>query len=119
MTGRSVEAWVGKTPDSAIPPRVRLRVFQRQGGICALSGHKIMPGDQWDVDHIKPLSMGGLHAEPNLQAVWRPAHREKTSAEAGDRAKADRIRAKHNGAWPKPKRALKSRGFEPSRGFAR
>lgn len=116
MTGRTVESWVGKTPDSAIPLRVRLRVFQRCGGICALSGRKIMPGDEWDLDHVKPLSMGGLHAETNLQVVWRPAHREKTAAEAGPRAKADRIRAKHLGTYPKPKRPLKSRGFEPSRG---
>lgn len=31
---RDVEEWIGKTPDSAIPKRVRLRVFERLGGQC-------------------------------------------------------------------------------------
>lgn len=115
MTGRSVPAWEGSTPDAAIPTRVRLRVFERCGGVRALSGHKIKPGDQWDVDHITPLSMGGKHAEPNLQVVWRPAHREKTAQEATARAKADRVRAKHLGTWPKSKTPLRSRGFQKTR----
>lgn len=115
MTGRSVELWEGSTPDAAIPARVRLRVFERCGGICALSGRKIMPGDEWDVDHRKPLSMGGLHREDNLQLVWRPAHREKTAQEAGKRAKADRMRMKHLGIYPKSKARLRGRGFEKTR----
>lgn len=115
MTGRSVPAWQGSTPDAAIPPRVRLRVFERCGGVCALTGRKIMPGDEWDVDHRTPLSMGGLHAEHNLQVVWRPAHREKTAAEASLRAKADRIRQKHLGIYPRSKAKIRSRGFDKSR----
>lgn len=30
MIGRSVEEWIGATPDTAIPPRVRLRVFEKR-----------------------------------------------------------------------------------------
>ena len=52
---RSVPEWIGATDDAAIPPRVRLRVFNRYGGICQLSGRKIMPGNEWDADHIKAL----------------------------------------------------------------
>lgn len=115
MTGRSVPEWVGSTPDAAIPPRVRLRVFERCGGKCALTGRKIMPGDEWDLDHETPLSMGGRHAESNLRVVWRPAHREKTAAEATARAKADRIRAKHLGVYPQSKARIRSRGFEKTR----
>lgn len=97
MTGRTVPEWIGATPDAAIPARVRLRVFDRFGGVCQLTGRKIMAGEAWDVDHIKPLSMGGVHAEANLQPVLRDAHRAKTAAEAPARAKADRMRAKHLG----------------------
>lgn len=115
MTGRSVPTWQGSTPDAAIPARVRLRVFERCNGVCALTGRKIRPGDQWDLDHARPLSMGGAHSEDNLRVVWRPAHREKTADEATDRAKADRIRAKHLGLKPKSKRPIQSRGFERTR----
>lgn len=115
MTGRSVPEWVGATPDSAIPPRVRLRVFERCGGKCALSGRKIQVGDEWDLDHVTPLSMGGRHAETNLQVVWRPAHREKTAEEAKDRAKAKRLHAKHFGYFPPSKARIRSRGFQKTR----
>lgn len=114
---RSVELWVGKTDDAAIPPRVRLRVFEAHGGKCALSGRKIMPGDAWDLDHRVPLILGGRHAEDNLQPVLRDAHREKTKADVAMKAKADRMRAKHLGIYPKSKRPLQSRGFQTARDF--
>lgn len=41
---REVPLWVGKTPDSQVPARVRLRVFEAHGGRCWISGRKIMPG---------------------------------------------------------------------------
>lgn len=52
---RSVDEWIGKNDDAAIPPRVRLRVFEKFGGICQLSNRKIMAGEAWDLDHIKAL----------------------------------------------------------------
>lgn len=106
MTGRTRPEWVGKTPDARIPNAVRARIWLRCEGRCALTGLKIDAAKQpYDFDHIKPLSMGGEHRETNLQLVLREAHRKKTTAEAGPRAKADRIRLKHLG--------LKSKG----RGF--
>ncbi len=113
MTARSVPDWIGSTPDAAIPARVRLRVFERFGGICQLTSRKIMPGDQWDLDHIKPLAMGGEHVESNLQPVLRIAHREKTKRDVADLAKARRIKAKHIGVEQSPPR-LQSRGFTKS-----
>lgn len=113
--GRSIPPWKGATPDAQVPTRVRLRVFERYGGVCQLSGRKIRAGDDWDLDHKKPLRDGGAHAEDNLWPVLREKHREKTAREATERAKVDRIRAKHLGVYPKSKTPLKSRGFEPSR----
>lgn len=108
---RSVKPWTPTSDDAAIPKAVRLRVFARCNGRCALTGRKLLVGDPFDLDHITPLSMGGTHTESNLQVVYRPAHREKTAAEAGPRAKADRIRLKHIGAWPKSTRPIQGRGF--------
>lgn len=106
MTGRSVAEWVGKTPNTAIPPRVRARVFVAHGGVCALSGRKIVPGDEWHVDHDKPLCMGGEHRESNLRPVLAAEHRRKTAGEVRAKAKADRVRAKHIGAKAPPRAVI-------------
>lgn len=106
MTGRTPAEWIGKTPDSKVPASVRARVFLTHGGKCHISGRTIRPGDAWELEHVTPLSMGGEHRERNLAPALVAPHREKTSAEAGVRAKADRIRLKHIGAYPKPKRKI-------------
>jgi 5-methylcytosine-specific restriction protein A len=105
MTGRSVPEWVGSSPDAAIPPRVRLRIWERFGGRCALTGRKLRPGDHYDFDHIIALANGGEHRENNLQLVSREAHREKTRQDVALKSKAARVRAKHLGI-AKPKSSL-------------
>lgn len=105
MTARFIPEWIGKTPDSAIPPRVKLRVWERQGGRCALTGKKIQPGDRWEVDHIVALVNGGENREGNLQVVLATAHKVKTRADVAEKAKVARLREKHLGMRP-PKRGL-------------
>lgn len=94
---RAVDEWIGATPDAPVPPRVRLRIFERTGGRCHLSGRKIMAGDPWDLDHIVALCNGGEHRESNLAPALRDKHREKTAADVAERAKVDRVRKKHLG----------------------
>ena len=98
---RQVDEWIGKTPDTAIPPRVRLRVFDKHNGICALSGRKIRAGDKWQIDHITALVNGGEHRESNLQPVLDVAHKDKTAQDVALKAKVDRVRKKHLGIQPK------------------
>lgn len=97
MTGRAVPEWIGKTPDSKIPDRVRLRVFERFGGICQETGIKIQPGDAWQCDHEIALCNGGEHRESNLRPVLEVAHRAKTAEDVAIRAKDRRVRQKHIG----------------------
>jgi 5-methylcytosine-specific restriction endonuclease McrA len=97
MTGRTVAEWVGSTPDAAIPPRVRLRVFERERGICHISGRKIQPGEPWDCDHRIALINGGEHRESNLFPALRDKHREKTAADVAEKALVARRRQKHLG----------------------
>jgi 5-methylcytosine-specific restriction protein A len=115
--GRTVEEWIGATPDSVVPARVKLRVFRRYDGRCYLSGAKINVGDAWDVEHIIPLGLDQTgNRESNLAPALKEPHKEKTARDRRAMAKADRIAKKRLGLWPKSKRPLKSRGFEPSRG---
>lgn len=116
---RTVAEWRGKD-DDAVPPRtVRARVFRRYDGHCYLSKRKILAGDAWDLEHIRPLWKArpgeNLNVESNLAPALKAPHAEKTAAEATERAKTDRLHAKHFGYFPKSKRPLKSRGFERSR----
>lgn len=94
---RAVEEWIGKTDDSKVPPRVRLRVFERENGICHLTGAKIKPGDQWDLDHRVALILGGEHRESNLFPALVEAHRKKTATEVAVKSKIARTRKKHLG----------------------
>lgn len=97
MTRRSVPEWIGKTPDTPVPARVQLRVFDRYGGICQITGRKIMPGDVWECDHRLALCNGGLNRESNLQPAIPEAHKDKTREDVKLKAKDDRKRMKHLG----------------------
>lgn len=97
MTGRAVPEWIGKTPDTPAPPRVRLRVFESAGGVCHLTGRKIWPGDEWDLDHVVALINGGENRESNLAPALREAHRAKTAQDVRTKAKAARLRKSHVG----------------------
>lgn len=116
LGGRSLPEWIGSSPDARVPQYVKDRVFIRAKGRCHISGRKIGPGEPWEVEHVKPLSMGGEHRESNLMPALVQEHKLKTAEEAGDRAKADRIRRKHNGTWPRSKAKIAGRGFQKTRG---
>ncbi|UYQ71016.1 HNH endonuclease [Pelagibacterium flavum] len=107
---REVPEWIGKHDDQKVPDRVRLRIFDREGGMCHLSGRKIMPGDLWDLDHKVALINGGEHRESNLFPALRDKHRGKTALDVREKAVSARKRKKHLGIR-KPSK-LQSRGFE-------
>lgn len=103
---RSVPEWIGRHDDQKVPDRVRLRIFDREGGICHLTGEKIDPvRDAWDLDHKIALILGGEHRETNLYPAKREAHRRKTAVEVAVKAKIARTRKKHLGI-AKPKSSL-------------
>lgn len=108
-TSRSGFEWIGATPDARVPPRVQLRILDRQAGKCAATGRKFRVGDPKRLDHIKPLADGGAHAEGNLQWILDATHKAKTRAEAAVR-KTVRAKAKaHAGIKRPPARPLESR----------
>ena len=94
---RAVKEWVGRTDDSPIPPRVRLRVWERGIGHCGECRRKIMAGEAWEVDHLVPLILGGAHAESNLRIVCLWCHRLKTRMEQARKGKTAHVAKKHRG----------------------
>jgi 5-methylcytosine-specific restriction endonuclease McrA len=110
---RATKEWIGKTHDSKIPPRVKLRVFERHGGICHLSGRKIAAGEPWDCDHVVALINGGEHKETNLAPALRDKHREKTAADVAEKAMVARKAKANLGLKPAPAKPIQSPGFAP------
>lgn len=63
---RAVDLWIGKTDDTPAPPRVRVRVFDREGGRCHRCTRLIRAGETWILEHRIAIINGGRNAEDNL-----------------------------------------------------
>lgn len=111
---RSVSEWIGKTDEAKVPARVLLRIFEREGGICHLSGRKIQPGEKWQADHKIALCNGGEHRESNLFPALVDKHKEKTKADVAEKSRVAGRAKTHVIGRPKPVRPIQSRGFSPS-----
>lgn len=94
---RSIPEWIGKTDDTPVPDRVKLRVFEKYGGRCYLSGEKIWLGHKWEIEHVIALSAGGQNREGNLAPVLKEHHQEKTRSDMKFKAKSYRIRKRNAG----------------------
>lgn len=96
---RSVEEWIGKTDDSAIPQRVKARIVEAQAGVCACGcGVKLgLAGEGIEFDHTTALINGGENREGNLRALRRPCHKGKTAEDVAIKARVARKKAKHLG----------------------
>jgi len=94
---RSVEEWIGKNDDAKIPKRVKLRLFLIANGICNKCSVRIIPGAEWDIDHIIPLILGGEHRESNFQVLCKFCHKEKTKNDVAEKTKSYKKKLKHYG----------------------
>lgn len=102
---RSVAEWIGKTDDTSVPPRVKLRVFDRCDGRCHKCGRKIRPGERWTLEHLKALINGGQNRETNLDVTCDWCLPAKNAEDMAEKSETYQIRSKHLGVK------------RPSRGF--
>lgn len=95
MTDRTLPEWIGKTADTAIPPRVKLRLIDGQGGKCASCVRNLgLAGEPIEFDHIIALINGGENREANLQALCPFCHRGKTAEDVAEKSTVARKRKK-------------------------
>lgn len=98
MSPRSVPEWIGKTADSAVPPRVRDRILTRFDERCQCGcARKIRPGEPWECEDEIAIINGGERRENNLRPFLKGHQREKTAADVAEKSKVYHKRAKHRG----------------------
>jgi 5-methylcytosine-specific restriction protein A len=97
---REVPEWIGRTPDTPVPPRIRRRIYDRCNGVCYLSKRTIRPGEAWELEHKIALCNGGENRESNLAPALVGPHKEKTKADLAEKSKVARVRNKHLGIKP-------------------
>ena len=78
----------------------RVRIFDGTEGRCHLCGLTIVVGERWEVEHCKPLWLGGADDESNMAPAHVHCHAAKSAGEKTIKAKGDRIRARHLGIKP-------------------
>ena len=107
----------------------RARIFNAHGGICYLTGVKIGPDDEWDVEHVIPWALSHDDSDENLRPALVDPHAVKTKDDVKRIAKAKR-QAGEKGQWARRQKngpQLKGRGFDkggpkrkiPSRGWGK
>ena len=106
---RTLPEWVGKTPDSKMPARIRLRIFERENGRCHLCQQQIQAGERWEANHDPALINGGENRESKIFPAHVKCHKEHTREATAEKAKVAAVRKKHLRIVDPPK--MQSRGF--------
>lgn len=95
--GRTVSEWCGKTDDTPVPDRVRLRVADKAGWNCALCTRNLI-SKPWICDHKIAIINGGENRERNLQAICVGCDKTvKTPADVAEKSAVYESRLRHAG----------------------
>lgn len=97
MSRSSYKPWVADHDDQAIPPRVKLRIFERAGKRCETCTNLIIGKLRPEYDHRIALVNGGAHAEANLQLLCSECHKVKTRDDVAEKATMARKKIKAAG----------------------
>lgn len=89
--------WVARHDDQAIPPRVKLRLFERAEKRCQVCTGLIIGKLTPEYDHKVAIINGGEHAEHNLQVLCSECHKVKTRADVAEKSVMARKKIKASG----------------------
>ena len=84
---RKVDEWIADHDDQAIPPRVKLRIFEAYDKRCAVCTLPIVGKLLPAYDHIVALINGGQHRESNIQLLCVPCHAVKTKSDVAEKSR--------------------------------
>ncbi len=94
---RTVTEWIGKTSDTPVPTRVRVRTFERKEGRCHRCKRKIFISDKWTCEHLTALINGGENRESNLGVTCGWCLPAKNAEDVAEKSKVYRRKKKHIG----------------------
>jgi 5-methylcytosine-specific restriction protein A len=96
---RRLPEWIGKTDDTPIPNRVRMRLIQEKNWKCWKCNRFLLPSinTRFHIDHRIALINGGENRESNLQALCTECHMIKTAIDVKAKAKTYRIHKRKAG----------------------
>lgn len=106
---QTVPEWIAKNDNEAIPPRVKLRIFQKFNKRCAGCTLLIVGKLRPEYDHVSALINGGQHRESNIQLLCSACHKVKTRTDIAE--KSDAYRKQLNAAGIRKPSRLKGQGF--------
>lgn len=94
----------------------RLRIWEKEGGVCYLCGKKVQAGELWDAEHVKAWELFRDDSDENLKVAHKLiCHKEKTDRDIKIIRKSDR-QAGNKGQWARRQKRgfglIQSRGFE-------
>jgi 5-methylcytosine-specific restriction endonuclease McrA len=89
----------GTTTRQRISNRDRLKIWERDQGICHLCQGRIAAGEPWQLEHKRALELGGEDAPENMAPAHIHCHKTKTKDDHQRTAKAKRVKLKHLGGW--------------------
>lgn len=112
---RTVTEWIGRSDDTPVPQRVRVRVFAAKDGRCHRCGRKIGAGQPWTCEHLVALINGGKNCESNLDVTCSWCLPLKNAEDVAEKSRVYRKAAKNIGVDLKPTRKrIRSPGFRKS-----
>lgn len=91
---RERDEWIGKTDDTAVPPRVKDRILRDADDCCVRCTRKMGGKLRPEFDHITPLILGGPNRQSNLQVLCNECHGAKTKLDVKLKSKVARVRQK-------------------------
>jgi len=89
------------TRRASFTPKRRAEIFRDAGGVCHLCCRRIAPNEPWEVEHRKPLALGGTNDADNLSPAHVDCHAGKSRGEIKIIRKADRQAKAHAGVKKK------------------
>jgi 5-methylcytosine-specific restriction enzyme A len=106
-----IKEWIGKNDDEAVPPRVKVRVFTRDGGKCINCGLLVAGSLLPAYDHRVALINGGENRESNIQLMCNKCHAVKTGVDVAEKSRMYYKRVKALGIKRK-RRTIGGRKFD-------